>query len=65
MKKYVIKLKETNSYLWNLFITPEPNLMGKLSVIEIMPKKFAMTFEKKYLADAIAKALDAEVEEAE
>ena len=65
MKKYVIKFKSDGSYLWNLFITPNPNFAGKLSVIDITPKKFAMTFEKKYLADAIAKALDAEVEEAE
>ena len=65
MKKYVIKLKDTGSYLWNLFITPEPDFKGKFSEIEITPKKFAMTFSKKYLADAIAKALDAEVEEAE
>ena len=65
MKKYVIKLKDTGRYLWNFFITPEPDFRGKLSEIEIEPKKFAMTFEKKHLADAIAKALDAEVEEAE
>ena len=65
MKKYVIKLKETGAYLWNFFVTPEPDFSGKFSIIEIAPKKFAMTFKKKYLVDAIAKALDAEVEEAE
>lgn len=65
MKKYVIKLKETDMYLWNLFVTPEPDFRGKLSEIGIAPKKFAMTFEKKYLADAFAKALDGKVEEAE
>ena len=63
--KYVIRFKDDGSYLRSIFITPEPNSSGIISNLAISNKRFAMTFKKKYLALAIAKAIGGEVEEAE
>lgn len=60
MKKYVIRL---GGYVRDVFIVPENNSEGTVLAAEVELKKAAMTFRKKYLADAIAKALGGDVEE--
>lgn len=62
MKKYVIKL---NGYVHDIFIVPNNDLEGMVLPVEVDLKEAAMTFRKKYLANAIAKALGGEVEELE
>lgn len=60
MRKYAIRL---DGYVRDVFIVPDNDSEGIICTVQNESKEGVMTFRKKYLADAIAKALDGEVEE--
>ncbi len=60
MRKYVIRL---DGYVRDVFIVPDNGFEGIICTVQNESKEGVMTFRKKYLADAIAKALGGEVEE--